>query len=302
MMRNRPVLYEVSHRTTYRYSIPVSFSHHVMHLSPRPCAHQTCHRTALIVLPTPTHHAQAADHFGNPTNYITLQHRHKELILHAKSVIEVTPTGSPDPLQSAPWDQIYPRLFHDTSDEGLEAVQYAFETPKTCSNQAIRTYALACFPPGRPVLEGVLELTRRIYKDFRFDPAATTVSTPVEEVFEARRGVCQDFAHLQLACLRALRLPARYVSGYILTRPPEGKDKLIGADASHAWLSVWSPGQGWVDVDPTNDLVASVEHITVAWGRDYGDVSPVSGAIFGGGKHTVHVAVDVLPIDSNEAA
>ena len=146
-----------------------------------------------------------------------------------------------------------------------------------------------------------MELTGRIYHEFRYDPTATTVSTPVEEVFEARRGVCQDFAHLQLACLRALRLPARYVSGYLLTRAPEGKEKLIGADASHAWLSVWCPGHGWVDVDPTNNLLVSVEHVTVAWGRDYGDVSPVSGAIFGGGAHTVQVAVDVLPLDRQES-
>jgi transglutaminase-like putative cysteine protease len=299
-MRNRSVLYEVSHRTTYRYSIPVSFSHHLIHLSPRPCAHQVCHRTALIVLPTPTRHAQATDYFGNLVSYITLQHQHKELILHAKSMIEVKPAPTPEPHRTTPWDQIYPRLFHDTSDEGLDALQYVFETPKTCASPAIRAYALACFPPGRPVLEGVLDLTRRIYEEFRFDPTATTASTPVEEVFEARRGVCQDFAHLQIACLRALRLPARYVSGYLLTRPPEGKEKLIGADASHAWLSVWSPGHGWVDFDPTNNLLVSVEHVTVAWGRDYGDVSPVSGAIFGGGKHTVQVAVDVLPIDTRE--
>lgn len=297
MTHERSQLYDVSHRTTYRYSVPVSFSHHLLHLGPRPCAHQICRRTALGVLPTPTRHAQATDYFGNPVSYVTLQRQHSELILHARSVIEVMPRASPDARRSAPWEQIYPRLFHDTSDEGLEALQYAFETPKTPATEAIRGYALACFPPGCPVLEGVLALTRRIYRDFRYDPTATTVATPVEEVFEARRGVCQDFAHLQLACLRALRLPARYVSGYLLTRPAAGGEKLIGADASHAWLAVWSPGQGWVDVDPTNDLVVSVEHVTLAWGRDYGDVSPVSGAILGGGKHTVQVAVDVLPID-----
>ena len=296
-MRNQSILYEVSHRTTYRYSIPVSFSHHLMHLSPRSCPQQTCHRTALIVLPTPTYHTCGFDYFGNPVSFITLQDQHKQLILHAKSVIEVQPAPVPEPASSEPWDAIYPRLFHDTSDEGLEAIQYAFETPKTRADAAIRAYALECFPPGRPVLEGVLDLTRRIHRDFKFDPTATTVSTPVEAVFKARRGVCQDFAHLQLACLRALRLPARYVSGYLLTRPPEGKEKLVGADASHAWLSAWCPGHGWVDVDPTNDMLASFEHLTVAWGRDYGDVSPVNGAIFGGGAHTVDVAVDVARVD-----
>jgi transglutaminase-like putative cysteine protease len=300
MTRNQAVRYEVNHRTTYRYSIPVSFSHHLTHLSPRPCAYQTCHRSALIVLPTPTYHAQARDYFGNPVSYITLQQQHKELILHAKSVIDVEPMAPADASRSAPWDGIYQRLFHDTSDEGLEALQYVFETPKTRADQAIRAYALDCFPPGRPLLEGVLELTSRIHREFRYDTTATTVSTPVEAVFEARRGVCQDFAHLQIACLRALRLPARYVSGYLHTRPPEGKEKLIGADASHAWLSVWSPGQGWVDIDPTNDMVVSVDHVTVAWGRDYDDISPVNGAILGGGKHTVQAAVDVVQVDREQ--
>jgi transglutaminase-like putative cysteine protease len=297
MIRTRSVLYEVSHRTTYRYSIPVSLSHHLMHLSPRPCALQVCHRTALIVLPTPTQHAQGIDYFGNPVSYITVQDQHKELILHAKSIIEVKAAASPDPELSAPWDQIYAGLFHDTSEEGLSALQFAFETAKTRASSSIRDYASESFAPGRPILAGVLDLTRRIYREFSFDPTATTVSTPVEEVFAARRGVCQDFAHLQLACLRSLHLPARYVSGYLLTRPPQGESKRIGADASHAWLSVWSPGHGWVDFDPTNDLIVSVEHVTLAWGRDYGDVSPVSGAIFGGGAHTVQVAVDVIPID-----
>lgn len=301
-MRNAPVVYEVSHRTTYRYSIPVSFSHHLMHLTPRPCAHQTCHRSALIVLPTPTQHASRTDYFGNPATFITVQQQHKELILHAKSVIEVRPQPTPAPTATTPWDEIYPRLYEDTSEAALDALQYCFETAKTRATPEVREYTLACFPPGRPVLDGVLDLTSRIHRDFAFDSTATTVSTPVEAVFRARRGVCQDFAHLQLACLRALRLPARYVSGYLMTRPPPGKEKLIGADASHAWIAVWCPGHGWVDVDPTNNVIVSVEHITLAWGRDYGDVSPVNGAIFGGGAHTVQVAVDVTPAPDETAA
>ncbi len=294
-MSNSSVTYEISHRTIYRYSIPVSFSHHLLHLSPRPCAHQVCERSALIVLPTPTRHETAVDYFGNPVSYITLQDEHKELILHARSVIRVSVMDTADPVATEPWDVIYPQLFIDTSEEGLDALQYAFETAMTRANPAIHAYALQSFPVGRPVLDGVLDLTRRIHTDFKFDPTATTVSTPVADVFKARRGVCQDFAHLQLACLRALRLPARYVSGYLMTRPPPGKAKLVGADASHAWLSVWCPGHGWVDVDPTNNLLVGLDHVTLAWGRDYGDVSPVNGAIFGGGAHTVEVAVDVLP-------
>jgi transglutaminase-like putative cysteine protease len=153
------------------------------------------------------------------------------------------------------------------------------------------------------VLEGALELTARIFKEFTFDPTATTVSTPVDEVFRHRRGVCQDFAHLQLACLRALRIPARYVSGYLLTRPPEGRtERLVGADASHAWLAVWCPGHGWVELDPTNNMVVALDHITLAWGREYSDISPVNGAIFGGGAHMVQVAVDVTPLSAPAAA
>ena len=296
--RNRPVLYEVSHRTTYRYSIPVSFSHHLMHLSPRPCAasdlpshgaDRRCRRRRT--------HAQAIDYFGNPVSYITLQHQHKELILHARSVIEVMPRRAPIRGGAPPWDQIYPRLFHDTSDEGAGGAAVRLRDAED-AGQRRRSAPTPrdCFPPGRPMLEGVLELTRRIHQDFRYDPTATTVSTPVEEVFEARRGVCQDFAHLQLACLRALRLPARYVSGYLLTRPAEGKEKLVGADASHAWLSVWCPATaGSMSIRPTTCSSRSSTS-PLAWGRDYGDVSPVSGAIFGGGAHTVQVAVDVTPI------
>ena len=294
--RRRSVVYEVSHRTNYRYSIPVSLSHHVLHLTPRPCAHQFCHRTALSITPTPSTHTTGIDYFGNPVAFITLQHQHKELTLHARSVIEVRAAEPPDPATTMPWDRIFDRLNCDNTDRSLDALQYAFESPQTRATDDIRAYAEAMFPPARPVLAGVLALTEGLHREVRFDTTATTVSTPVGEVWRNRRGVCQDFAHLQLACLRTLRIPARYVSGYILTRPPEGRDKLIGADASHAWLAVWCPDYGWVDVEPTNNLLVSSHHVTLAWGREYGDVSPVSGAILGGGAHAVEVGVDVTPL------
>lgn len=295
------MVYEVSHRTVYRYSIPVSLSHHVLHLTARPCVNQICHRTALRVSPTPTVQSSGTDYFGNSVAFITLQNQHKELEMNARSVIEVLPrTPLPGPETTAPWDGVYDDLSRDTSDEGLEAIQFAFESPQTRVSDDVRAYARRSFPPGRPVLEGALDLTRRINEDFTFDTTATTVSTPVDHVLRSRRGVCQDFAHLQIACLRALRLPARYVSGYILTRPPEGRDKLIGADASHAWLAVWCPNYGWVDLDPTNDVVVSLEHITLAWGREYSDISPVNGAIFGGGAHSIQVGVDVTPLSRND--
>jgi transglutaminase-like putative cysteine protease len=296
------MLFEVSHRTMYRYSIPVSFSHHRAHLTPRPCPRQVCRRSVLRITPTPTTHATGVDYFGNPVTYVTLHEQHTELALHARSVIEVRPSACPEPASTLSWDQVFPRLSAGTGDEALDAIQYVFDSPYTAvSSEDAEAYARPSFPPGRPVLEGALDLTRRIFEDFTFDTVATTVSTPLQEVFQHRRGVCQDFAHLQIACLRALRLPARYVSGYLLTRPPEGKERLVGADASHAWIAVYSPGHGWVDLDPTNNLFVSEEHITLGWGRDYGDVSLVTGAIFGGGAHTISVAVDVTPLEKGPA-
>lgn len=296
------MLYDVSHRTTYEYSIPVSFSHHMLHLTPRSSDRQVCHRTALIVSPTPAQHASATDYFGNTVTFITLQDQHAELVLHARSTIEVEAPGAADPESSPPWESVYRRLSGDCSEAALDAIQYVYETPYTRAGAALEPFARTCFPPGRPFLAGAIELTTRIFETFAYDPTATTISTPVDEVFARKRGVCQDFAHLQIACLRMLRLPARYVSGYLLTRPPEGKEKLVGADASHAWLSVWCPRHGWVDLDPTNNLLVSDEHITIAWGRDYGDVSPVNGAIFGGGAHKITVGVDVNPVQTSRGS
>ncbi len=290
------MLYDVSHRTTYHYSIPVSFSHHLLHLTPRPGERQLCHRTALTVTPTPSRHVAAKDYFGNPITFITLQEQHTDLVLYARSAIEVQPSTVLDPAVTMPWDQVYDQLWHDRSESGLDAIQYVFDSPYTRASAPVDELAREAFTPGRPVLAAALDLTRIIFETFTYDPTATTVSTPLDHVFVARRGVCQDFAHLQLACLRSLKVPARYVSGYLLTRPPQGRERLIGADVSHAWLSVWCPPFGWVDVDPTNNLLVSDEHITLGWGRDYGDVSPVNGAIFGGGAHTVAVSVEVVPI------
>ncbi len=294
------VVYQVSHRTSYRYSVPVSLSHHVLHLTPRSCMNQICHSTTLKISPIPTARGSGQDYYGNPVDFITLQHQHKELVMDARSVIEVLPRPVPKASMTPAWDSIYVNLSRDTSEEGLEAIQYAFESPQTRTTDDIRAYARKSFPVGRPVLEGALDLTQRINREFTFDTTATTVSTPVEDVLRTRRGVCQDFAHLQIACLRALQLPARYVSGYILTHPPEGRDKLVGADASHAWLSVWCQEGGWVDLDPTNDVAVALEHITLAWGREYSDISPVSGAIFGGGAHSIQVGVDVNPLEQDD--
>ena len=202
----------------------------------------------------------------------------------------------PAPESTPAWEEVA-ALFRDpVSPEVVEPYQFVFDSPQVRASFELADYVLESFPKGAPLLMGARELTRRIFKDFKYDPKATTVATPLEEVVEKRRGVCQDFAHLGIACLRSLGLPARYVSGYLRTRPPEGKPRLVGADASHAWFSVFCPGTGWVDFDPTNNVQPGEEHITVAYGRDFGDVSPVAGIITGGGHHAVKVSVDVAEI------
>ena len=288
------MIYEVSHRTVYRYSQAVSISHHLLHLTPRDGGFQACRDTAVEITPAPTVRAPGIDYFGNPTTFVTIQQNHVELVLHALSSIEVADRPIPNAAATPAWEAVRGQALNDRSPEALEALEFTFASPYVPLAAELRAYAAASFPPGRPVLEGARELTHRIFTDFTYEPGATTLGTGVVRAFAMRRGVCQDFAHIQIACLRALGLPARYVSGYLLTRPAEGKERMVGADASHAWLSIWVPGHDWVDLDPTNDMIPGREHITIGWGRDYGDVSPVSGVMFGGGAHEVTVAVDVL--------
>lgn len=206
-------------------------------------------------------------------------------------------TAGAPPAVTLPWETVRDRLRLDRAAEVLDAYQFAFDSPHVALDDDAHAYATASFPPGRPILDGVADLTRRIHAEFAYDPSATTVATPVGDVLRQRRGVCQDFAHLEIACLRTLGLAARYVSGYILTTPPPGAPRLVGADASHAWLAVWVGDEGWIDVDPTNDQLPRDQHVTVAWGRDYGDVSPLRGVVLGGGEHRMTVAVDVTPLD-----
>lgn len=289
------MLFDVSHKTTYTYSQPVSLAQHLLHMTPRLAPGQTTHRTALSVVPMPTFATSGTDYFGNPTTFLSIEEFHSELTIQTRSRIEVTKPPPPEPETTMPWETVFAAMAADRSDEGLDAIQHAFVSPNTVASADLKAFTRPSFAPGTPVLAGARDLTRRIFEEFAYDPAATTVTTPVDDVFRMRRGVCQDFAHLELACLRSHGLAARYVSGYLLTQPPDGQPRLIGADASHAWLSIWCPGQGWVDLDPTNNLLPQDEHITLAWGRDYSDVSPINGVIFGGGDHTIHVAVDVVP-------
>jgi transglutaminase-like putative cysteine protease len=223
-----------------------------------------------------------------------VQQPHKILVVDAHARVEVRDAAELIDLDcSAPWDAVRALL---ADMEAPEAYEYVFDSPYALGDDDVRDYALQSFVPGRPVLVAAMELTGRIFREFRYRGGVSDVSTPVSDVFAMRQGVCQDFAHLEIACLRSLGLAARYVSGYLMTQPPEGEEKLVGSDASHAWVSVFAGELGWVDFDPTNNMIPGVEHITFAWGRDYGDVSPINGFIVGGGAHQVTVAVDVNPV------
>jgi transglutaminase-like putative cysteine protease len=290
------VIYRVRHRTMYDYEDPVSVSHHLVRLTPRNLPGQVCRGTQISILPAPHVTTTATDYFGNTQTFFTLEEPHDSLIVEASSELEVHSATHPDFSGSAPWETVVESLVSDHSAEGLDAYQFVFDSQRVGASRELADYARGAFPAGRPLLEAILDLMRKIHRDFRFDTKATEVSTPVQVFFEKRRGVCQDFAHLQIACLRSLGLSARYISGYLQTLPPPGRPRLVGADASHAWCSAWCPGAGWVDFDPTNNCVPTNGHITVAWGRDYSDVSPIHGVLLGGAKHTLDVGVDVEPI------
>ena len=292
------MIYRIVHRTAYKYKYPVSAGNHVACLKPRSSRHHQLARSGLRIQPHPATLTERVDYFGNILCYFAIQEPHKELVVEAHSEVIIDGNETKVLKQSIPWEEAARSLPNDHSPAGLEAYQFGFESPRIRVRPEYASYALQSFMPGRPMLEALLDLTTRIYTDFRFDSKVTNVRTSTEEVFRKRRGVCQDFAHLQIACLRSLNLAARYVSGYLRTYPPPGKPRLVGADASHAWVSAYCPGIGWLDLDPTNNLVPSNGHVTLAWGRDYGDVSPLRGLILGGGAHTLKVAVDMEPIDS----
>lgn len=280
--------YRVFHRTTYRYSEPVSLGHSLAYLRPRTTPTQRCLAYQLTIEPPPDGMQPWTDYFGNQASFFAIEEAHRELVISARSEVLVQMPSPPAPEATPAWDRL---------ELSLAAAPFTFSSPYVPRNEVLAAYARSSFPPTRPILAAALDLTGRIFRDFKYDSSATGVNTPTMEVFQKRRGVCQDFAHLEIACLRSLGLPARYVSGYLRTDPPPGKPRLIGADASHAWLSVFCPGHGWLDLDPTNNQMPGGRHVTLAWGRDYGDVCPVKGVVLGGGHHAVSVAVDVVADD-----
>jgi transglutaminase-like putative cysteine protease len=283
------MILEVSHTTHYRYASLVIQSQHLVHMSPRLVPHQSIRHHSLLVEPAPAMRFEGVDVFGNPMVILEIEMAHRELVLCARSTVETTAPGPIDLAASRPWD----RLDEVDTNLDLDVVHGRCASRFTNASLEVAEYADVSFTPGRAVLEATSDLVTRIFEEFKFDPTATNTTTPIGQVFRQRRGVCQDFSHVALAALRAKRVPARYVSGYILTRPPPGQPKLQGTDASHAWISVWSPESGWVDFDPTNGIRVADEHVTIAYGRDFEDVSPLSGVLIGGGDHSVTVNVDV---------
>lgn len=288
------VRYDIRHLTTYSYSEPVPVSHNEVHLVPRGLPRQQVLASRIEVDPNPSAISGHLDYFGNPVGFFSIEEGHDRLVVAAHSSVEIGPViGAIPGGAEEPWERIRERLLGDPGPDPLDARQFRLDSPYVRGGDRIAAWTLESFEPRRPWREAVVELTRRIHREFAYDPAATTTSTPVEEVFDLRRGVCQDFAHLEIACLRSIGLAARYVSGYIASGPRPDGQALVGADASHAWLSVWGGPAGWLDVDPTNDCLPACDHVTVAWGRDYGDVCPIKGVYVGGGHHGIEVAVDV---------
>jgi transglutaminase-like putative cysteine protease len=291
------MIYKIVHRTTYKYKYPVSLGSHVACLTPRSMQRHSLLQNQLHINPAPASLAERVDYFGNHLSFFTVEEPHDELVVEARSQVKMGEFATPSSQPSPPWEEVVAALPNSQSAEAVEAYQFRFESPRIPLRPEFAAYALQSFTPRRPFVEALLDLMTRLHRDFRFDSKVTTVRTPVHEVFEKRRGVCQDFAHVQIACLRSIHLAARYVSGYLRTYPPPGQPRLVGADASHAWVSSYCPGLGWLDIDPTNNVVPSNGHVTLAWGRDFSDVSPLHGLILGGGAHTLKVAVDLEAIE-----
>jgi transglutaminase-like putative cysteine protease len=285
--------YRILHKTAFRYSEPASLSQNELFLHPRKTETQRVMQSRLTIVPEPQYLQQRTDYFGNTAHVFMVQQPHDALTMNAVSTVETCLTVTPIAASTALWESVARRLTAPEGPAELAASQFVFVSPLITVSPEAMAYGRQSFPPGTPVLVGGLDLMRRIFTEFTYDKSATTVDTAVDQVLVDRKGVCQDFAHVAISCMRSLGLAARYVSGYLETSPSPGKPRLVGADASHAWVSLFVPDAGWVDLDPTNNMIAGENHITVAWGRDYGDITPVKGVVMGGGVHSLSVTVDV---------
>jgi len=291
------LLYKVIHKTLYTYSGPVSLCHNIARLVPRATGRQLCRSSRILIDPYPDVLTEYEDFFGNKVMYFAIQREHNDLRVTVLSEIEKSARVAPEIslYGNTPWEEVRQQL----SAQGhayIDALQYIPETPMTTITPEVAAYAQQSFTPGRSLYAAAHELMQRIHRDFRFQPGFTTIATPLSELMKQRRGVCQDFAHLAIACVRSAGLPARYISGYLETLPPPGVEKLHGVDASHAWFGVFIPDMGWVEFDPTNNQLPADQHITIGWGRDYADIAPLKGVIVSSGGHQLAVSVDVRRI------
>ncbi|MFI5155654.1 MAG: transglutaminase N-terminal domain-containing protein [Chitinophagales bacterium] len=288
------MIYNITHTTEYTYFDPVSLCHNIARLLPRNTEKQRCIHTSIEIFPLPDRLNEYEDFYGNKLIYFSIEKEHGKLIVKVRSEIDKeSEHDDPSSFESKMSIEDIKRFLRVPGAESAEIRQYVFETPMTAWDPDIVAYAQQSFPGSRSVWECTKDLMHRIHKDFEFKTGFTSIATPLSVVMEKKKGVCQDFAHFAIACIRSLGLPARYISGYIETVSPEGKDKLIGVDASHAWFSVFIPDLGWVDFDPTNDLIPNGQHLTIGWGRDYSDIAPLKGIILSSGKHELKVFVDV---------
>ncbi len=311
--------YRITHSTLYHYSQPVGLCQNEARLQPRNFWRQHCHSSYFTIDPESVDFQERLDFYGNRVAYFAVQKPHIKLLVTAISEVTIFPRHTAlELLSQVSWEQVRNSLqgspvqsqiqsqtqngsgswqHQEIVHEVLEAKQYLLDSPMVSISQELADYAQLSFQPNRALVVVVHDLMARIYKDFTYDPTFTTIATPLSDVLRYRRGVCQDFAHLAIGCLRAYGIAARYISGYVETLPEPGKTRLTGADASHAWFSVYIPGSGWLDFDPTNNAIPLDQHITLAWGRDFSDVTPLKGIAFGGGQHTLAVSVDVLRIE-----
>jgi len=283
--------YTLRHTTRYEYSTAVTLCHNEARVLPRSTPLQQCGATELNISPTPRVQMERRDIFGNRVVYFSLEEVHRALEVTAVTPLVTTPLPTL-PVDSPSWEKVVDQL-DQQPDFDLEL--YRLDSPFIRRRDELARFAQRCFTPGRPVIEAALALNQLIFEDFEYDPSFTTLATPLMDVLTNQRGVCQDFAHLFIGALRSLGLAVRYVSGYLETQPPPGQPRLVGADASHAWLAVWIPAWGWLPLDPTNGSLAGEQHPVLAWGRDYADVTPLKGVMNGGGEHHMTVAVDVMP-------
>ncbi len=295
MLNTADTVLHISHVTHYDYASRVDLAMHLLHLQPLSRADQQLEDFRLDIDPPATRNQASLDYFGNPQHHLTLTTPHHALTVRAESRVRRLAAAMPNPSISPAWESVRAAMRYRAGQPWLPAAEFCFPSAFVPLHPAFQAYAQLEFTPGRPLLEAAIGLMARIHHEFTYATASTDLTTPALEAFSRRQGVCQDFAHIMIACLRSLGLPARYVSGYLLTQPPPGQPRLLGVDASHAWLAVWCPQHDWVELDPTNNLIAAQSHAVIACGRDYADVAPLRGVIQGGGSHTLSVAVSVAP-------